>query len=93
MHPAFESGPYDLFSTSLKYLRYRGLNSKSHKGEFTQSEVYYHQESIADGPRWLQIVASHGESVFEDERTPKISAIRKALSKAERLEYTESAWS
>ena len=93
MHLVFASGSYGLNPASLRYVRYRDLNSKSYKGEFSKSEVYYHRENMVDGTWWLKIPASQGEGMFEYARTPNISAIEKAGSKAERLRHTESVGS
>ena len=71
MHAAFTCTPCDIAPASLKYVRYRDLNDKSHKGEFNESDVYYHRQSIVIG-NWWQIPAREGERMFEDERTPDL---------------------
>ena len=80
MHPAFASGPCDVIPVSLKYVRYRDLNDKSHKGEFTKSDVYYHRKSMVNGTWWLEIPPREGDEMFEGEKTPEIYPIQKAGS-------------
>ncbi|KAL9065878.1 MAG: hypothetical protein Q9161_007931 [Pseudevernia consocians] len=72
IHSAFESGSHDLAPAHLKYVRYRDLNDKSYRGEFTESDVYYHRESMAGDTWWLKIPARRADIMFEDERTPRI---------------------
>lgn len=81
MHAVFEYCPYNIAPASLKYVRYRDLNEESHKGEHTESDVYYHRETMANGTWWLKIPAREEEKMFEDDRTPIIYAIESASSK------------
>lgn len=90
MHLVLASGSYGLTPGSIKYVRYRDLNSKSYKGEFSKSEIYYHRENMVDSTWWLRIPATQGEGMFEYARTPNISTIEKAGSKAKRLRHIES---
>lgn len=86
IHSAFTSGSSDLAPANLKFVRYRDLNDKSYRGNFTKSDVYYHRESMADGTWWLKIPARQVDIVFEDERTPKIEAIEEGGSKVKTAE-------
>lgn len=72
MYAAFAIGPHDPAPASLKYIQFRDLNSNSHKGVFTKAYVYCHRETLACGNWWLELPASDGERMFDDEITPNI---------------------
>ena len=77
IHSAFTSGSSDRAPANLKFVRYRDLNDKSYRGDFIESDVYYHRENMADG-WWLKIPARQTDSVFEDERTPTVQMVKPA---------------
>lgn len=74
MYRWFESlryDPPDLAPLSLKYIRYRDLNEKSHMGKFIKSKVCYHRRAIVDdGIWWRDASESMAERVFENGNTP-----------------------